>query len=44
MCVKCEDKNCLCGEKCGNVDAKILVEDGTMAAFNLNTFDSTINK
>lgn len=42
MCVKCDDKTCLCGEKCGNTETGILIEDGTLSAFNLNTFDSTV--
>ena len=45
MCVKCNDKECLVGEKCGNLEETgLLIEDGTMAAFNQETFDSKIKK
>ena len=43
MCKKCNDINCLLGERCGNLEStNMLIEDGTMAAFNLKPFDSKV--
>lgn len=45
MCKICNDPNCLLGERCGNLEESgLLIEDGTMAAFNQDTFDSKIKK
>ena len=45
MCKICNDPNCLLGERCGNLEeSELLIEDGTMAAFNQDTFDSKIKK
>lgn len=42
MCTKCNNKECLVGEKCGNCNQSLLVEDGTMTAFGLNPFDTKV--
>lgn len=43
MCKKCGNTNCLMGEKCGALDStSMLIEDGTMAAFNLKPFDQKV--
>ena len=41
MCTKCGNKDCLVGERCGNLEStSMLIEDGTMSAFHLNPFDT----
>ena len=43
MCKKCGNANCCLGEKCGNLETQsMLIEDGTMQAFNLHPYDSKV--
>ena len=43
MCAKCGNKDCLVGEKCGNLEStSMLIEDGTMSAFHLNPLDTKV--
>lgn len=40
---KCEVKGCFAGEKCGNAQySNMLIEDGTMSSFNLNSLDNNV--
>ena len=43
MCKKCGNASCCLGEKCGNLEQQsMLIEDGTMQAFNLHPYDSKV--